>query len=170
MALILCAECSKQVSDMAEVCPNCGFPIKAKQEVDLKQIGEKSEAEQYHLQAQFIMAELQANLKVYNSNSAITGARPANIDLALQYIDRSLELCPDNPNYLNTKAILLLDGKGDNVAAATLLEKAHALNPRDINIQTNLTASKSPVHGALFQVTGSLIVIMIGIFLYFILR
>ena len=27
MALILCPECGKQISDMAESCPICGFPI-----------------------------------------------------------------------------------------------------------------------------------------------
>lgn len=35
---------------------------------EIKQIGEKGEAEQYHLKAQFIMAEVQANVKVYGSN------------------------------------------------------------------------------------------------------
>jgi len=110
---------------------------------EIKQIGNKGEAEQYHLQAQFIMAEVQANIKVYGSNSSWKIQRPPNVDLALQYIDRSLELCPDNPIYLNTKAILLLDGKGDKASAAILLEKAHALTPRDINIQNNLNVAKS---------------------------
>ena len=32
MALIQCAECKKEVSDQAESCPHCGFPIKKKQE------------------------------------------------------------------------------------------------------------------------------------------
>ena len=27
MALIVCPECGKQVSDQAETCPNCGYPI-----------------------------------------------------------------------------------------------------------------------------------------------
>jgi tetratricopeptide (TPR) repeat protein len=110
---------------------------------EIKQIGNKGEAEQYHLQAQFIMAEVQANIKVYGSNSSWQIQRPPNVELALQYIDRSLELCPDNPIYLNTKAILLLDGKGDKAAAAVLLEKAHALSPRDINIQNNLNVAKA---------------------------
>ena len=37
MALIECPECHQQVSDVAEVCPHCGYPIKnhvkVKQEV-----------------------------------------------------------------------------------------------------------------------------------------
>ena len=27
MALIICPECGKQVSDCANTCPNCGYPI-----------------------------------------------------------------------------------------------------------------------------------------------
>ena len=110
---------------------------------ELKQIGNHGEAEQYHLQAQFILTELQVNKKVYGSNSALTGATPANVDLALQYIDRSIELFPDSPVDLNLKALLLWEGKGNTEGATALLEKAAALNPRDINIQNNLKASKS---------------------------
>ena len=98
-------------------------------EDELKQIGNRGEAEQYHLQAQFILNELQANKKVYGSNSALTGATPANVDLALQYVDRSLELFPDSPVYLNLKALLLWEGKGAKEQAAALLEKAATLNP-----------------------------------------
>lgn len=98
------------------------------------------EAENYHLQATFVLNEVQANIQVYGSNSMLTGATPANVDLGLQYIDRSLELFPDNPVYLNTKALLLSDGKGDKAAAKPLLERAAALAPRDINIQNNLKA------------------------------
>ena len=27
MALIRCPECGKEISDKAEACPNCGYPI-----------------------------------------------------------------------------------------------------------------------------------------------
>ena len=30
MALMACPECNKKVSDKAETCPNCGFPISRK--------------------------------------------------------------------------------------------------------------------------------------------
>lgn len=112
-------------------------------EEELRKIGNRGEAEQYQLQAQFILNQLQANKKVYGSNSALTGATPANVDLALQYIDRSLELFSDSPIYLNLKALLLWEGKGLKKEAAALLEKAALLNPRDINIQNNLKTLKS---------------------------
>lgn len=98
------------------------------------------EAEQYHLKALFILHELQANKKVYDSNSALTGATPANVELALQYIDRSLESLPENAVYLNLKALLLWEGLGQKEQATALLEKAAELNPRDIDIQNNLKA------------------------------
>jgi len=111
-----------------------------------------SEAENYHLQATFVLNEVQANIQVSGSNSALSGARPANVDLGLQYIDRSLELFPDNPVYLNTKALLLVDGRGDKEGAKELLEKAAALAPRDINIQNNLNAVSS---GGCFVATAA---------------
>ena len=98
------------------------------------------EAENYAAQAMFVIHQLQANIQVYGSNSMLTGATPANVDLGLQYIDHSLELFPDNPIYLNTKALLLTDGKGDKEGARNLLERAAKLAPRDINIQNNLNA------------------------------
>lgn len=102
-----------------------------------------SEAENYNLQATFVLHSVQANIQVYGSNSMLSGAQPANVDLGLQYINRSLELFPDNAIYLNTKALLLSDGKGDKENAKKLLEKAAALAPRDINIQNNLNAVSS---------------------------
>lgn len=103
--------------------------------MDEESIQKSAEAEQYHLKAMFILHELQANKKVYGSNSALTGASPANVDLALQYINRSLEYFPENAIYLNLKALLLWEGKGDKIEAASLLERAAALKPTDIDIQ-----------------------------------
>jgi tetratricopeptide (TPR) repeat protein len=111
--------------------------------MELSEEQKLGEAEQYHLKALFILHELQANKKVYGSNSALTGATPANVDLALQYIERSVELFPENTVYLNLKALLLWEGKGDKATATALLEKAAALNPRDIDIQNNLNAIKT---------------------------
>ncbi len=85
---------------------------------ELRQIEIRGEADHYHLEAQFILNGLQANNEVFGSNSASTGAIPANVGLALQYIDRSLELFPNDPVYLNVKALLLWEGKGNKRGAA----------------------------------------------------
>ena len=37
MALITCPECEKQISDQAEACPNCGYPLKAKKDQQQKE-------------------------------------------------------------------------------------------------------------------------------------
>lgn len=99
-----------------------------------------SEAEEYALQAEFVLNELQANLEVYGSNSVFSGANPANVDLALEYINRSLEYVPNSPAYLNIKALLLAEGKGQKKQAVEILKIAAELNPRDINIANNLKA------------------------------
>lgn len=96
------------------------------------------EAEQYFIKASFILNDLQANIRVYGSNSALVGAQPADVDLALQYIDRSLEISPENHAYLNLKALLLWEGKKDKLGARDLLQKAAQIAPRDIDIQNNL--------------------------------
>lgn len=101
------------------------------------------EADQYHLKALHILHELQANKKVYGSNSALTGATPANVYLALEYINRSLEYAPENAIYLNLKALLMWEGLGQKERAAELLQKAAQLSPRDIDIQNNLRAIKT---------------------------
>ncbi|QEW05354.1 CFI-box-CTERM domain-containing protein [Nitrincola iocasae] len=110
------------------------------EESEIESVGE---AEQYHMKALFILHEVQANKQVYGSNSALSGANPANVDLALQYINRSIEIVPENAVYLNLKALLLWEGKGNKEAALPLLERAAELSPRDIDIQNNLNAIKS---------------------------
>ena len=102
-----------------------------------------NEAEQNHLQATFILNDLQANIEVYGSNSALTGANPANVQLGIRHVDRAIELQPDNPSYLNTKALLLSESGEDKAEATRLLQRAHELNPRDITIEENLKSAKS---------------------------
>lgn len=108
----------------------------------LNELERLNEAEQYKLQAEFILHSLQANISVYGTNSQWNCPNPADVDLALKYIDRSLELFPDNPAYLNLKALFLMEGKGMKNEGIALLERAHKLNPRDITIEDNLQKSK----------------------------
>lgn len=101
------------------------------------------EAEGYCLQAEFILHKLQANVSVYGTNSGWTCPDPADVDLALKYINRSIEIWPDNPKYLNLKALFLMEGKGDREAGLALLERAAKLAPDDITVQDNLEKSKA---------------------------
>ena len=126
-----------------------------------------NEAEQYHLKALFILHQLQANKKVYGSNSTFSGTNPANTDLALQYINRSLTLFPENAVYLNLKALLLWEGKGQKEEAVVLLEKAALLKPRDIDIQNNLKAIKKPTPAWLKLIYQIIIFGFIGLLVIF---
>lgn len=96
------------------------------------------------LQATFIFNELSANLQVFGSNSSLSGANPANIDLGLEHINRCLEVDPNNPKYLNVKGLLLAQGKKEVEEGLKLIEKAAELDPTDINIQHNLKTLKDP--------------------------
>lgn len=123
--------------------------------IDFLPGGEKwTEAEDYAFRATSILNELQINLKVYKSNNSLSGADPANVDLGLQYINRSLEYFPDNVNYLNIKSLLLSEGKGRKAEAIALLEKAASINPRDITIKNNLNVAKGSACFVATQVYG----------------
>lgn len=98
----------------------------------------KSDAQQYHLRSEFIFHQLSANLQVYGSNAPTSGANPAKVDLALEYINKSLDLDPNNPIYLNLKGLLLWQGKGEKIEGSELIEKAAKLDPTNITIQHNL--------------------------------
>jgi tetratricopeptide (TPR) repeat protein len=119
---------------------------------DIEKLGE---AEQYKLQAEFILHKLQANVQVYGTNSAWTAADPADVPLALKYIDRSLENFPDNPAYLNLKALLLIEGSDDREQGMRLMERAAQLAPRDITIQDNLEKLKTAQASQCFIATAA---------------
>jgi len=96
------------------------------------------EAEIYYTKATHVLCGVQANIEVYGSNAF--SPDPEDIDVALQYINRSLEHFPENPAYLNLKGLLLWEGKGDKNSAKPLIERAAKLAPRDIDIQNNFNA------------------------------
>lgn len=49
MALINCPECNREVSDKAEICPNCGFAVAKHIERQNKIIKIQEEAEKKHI-------------------------------------------------------------------------------------------------------------------------
>lgn len=62
MALITCPECGKQISDQAEACPNCGYPLKAKKDQQQKEDVKISE-EQEEKTSDFVENGVKANRK-----------------------------------------------------------------------------------------------------------
>jgi tetratricopeptide (TPR) repeat protein len=127
---------------MSRDAPIEGEPSQENSGADLD-IERLDEAERYCLQAEFILHKLQANVSVYGTNSGWTCPDPADVELALKYINRSLEIWPDSSKYLNLKALFLMEGMGDREAGIALLEKAAKLAPDDITLQDNLEKSKT---------------------------
>ncbi|MBE3025553.1 CFI-box-CTERM domain-containing protein [Janthinobacterium sp. GW458P] len=110
---------------------------------EAKLAADKAESDQYHYQAKQMMRLLRENKKIYGTNIGFKVPQSADMDLALQYIDRSLELFPENPIALNLKGLILWEGHKKKDEARAFLEKAAQLAPRNIDIQNNLASINS---------------------------
>lgn len=67
MALIECPECGKRISDKAEVCPNCGYPMRKRQP--------ESDTEKEYLSCPKCHSkELHAEHQGFSGGKALTGA------------------------------------------------------------------------------------------------
>ena len=89
-------------------------------------------AEQLHLQATFRLMKCQAHYSVYSSH-----LKKVAHD-GLEFVDEALKLFPNNPSYLNTKALLLADGLGDMEQSIQILKRTSAILPDDIQLRQNL--------------------------------
>jgi ribosomal protein S27E len=93
------------------------------------------EAEQLFIEAQTRLIECQADIQAYGEFT------PESKQVArdgLEFIEAALELVPNNPNYLNMKALLLTDGLGQTQEGLKILQKAALNSPSDIQIKQNL--------------------------------
>lgn len=111
-----------------------------------RQTNNLAEAEQLQLQAQQRLIECQSYIEVYGSRTAEIEQAARN---GLEFIDAALQLVPNNPKYLNTKALLLADGLGQKQAGMTLLQLAATTAPNDIQIQQNIRALTNRSEGCL---------------------
>jgi len=95
----------------------------------------RAQAEQLNLQAGFRYNKIRAHLKVY-------GSRNAEVEqlarYGIEFIEAALKLFPDDPNYLNTYALLVADGLGQKKLGLEILEKAARLAPNNIQISQNI--------------------------------
>lgn len=168
------------------VCPHCGIntrlipvrpfnkpPIKPAQVVppsilsgdsienvpaQPRSIADLGKAEQLHLQATFRLHECQAHYKVYGSRLG----KPAND--GLEFVEAALRLFPDNPKYLNTKALLLADGLGEMNGGMEILRQALRIAPDDIQIRQNLRDVNAALDNSrMLNVIAIIVVVLLGV-------
>jgi len=94
----------------------------------------RTKAEQLHLHATQRYIRLNAHIKVYRSRNEQTEQLARN---GIEFIEAALTLFPDDPNYLNTYALLLADGLGQKQPALNVLQRASQLAPDNIQIRQN---------------------------------
>jgi len=63
----------------------------------------------------------------------------------IEFIDAALKISPQNPKYLNVKALLYADGLGKSELGISILENAAQISPNDIQIQENIIALKKRI-------------------------
>jgi tetratricopeptide (TPR) repeat protein len=96
---------------------------------------DRARAEQLNLQAGQRYVKINAHIKVYRSRNAETEQFARN---GIEFIEAALKLFPNDPNYLNTYALLLADGLGQRELALEVFERATQLDPENIQIRQNI--------------------------------
>src|ERR1017187_7694491 len=180
------------------VCPHCGIetriiPVKSSDEPTIKQpqvvtpvvtppslpentkenvsaqtgtMADLAQAEQLHLQATFRLNECQAHYKVYGSRLG----KPAYD--GLEFVNAALRLFPNNPKYLNTKALLLADGLGEMQNCIEILQLARSIAPEDIQIRQNLSDANAASENSQAMIVVAVVVValLIGGIIIFVLN
>jgi tetratricopeptide (TPR) repeat protein len=127
------------------------------------QLTNLAKAEQLHLQGTFRLNECQAHYKVYGSRLG----KQAND--GLEFVDAALRLFPDNPKYLNTRALLLADGLGQIDRSIEILQRARRIAPDDIQIRQNLRDANAALENSRTMTVVAIIIvvlIVVGIIIF----
>jgi tetratricopeptide (TPR) repeat protein len=95
----------------------------------------RAKANQLNLQAGQRYVRINAHIKVYRSRNAETEQLARN---GIEFIESALKLFPNDPNYLNTYALLLVDGLGQRELALEVFERATQFDPDNIQIRQNI--------------------------------
>lgn len=108
-----------------------------------EQLEAEDEAEECARRALGMLDEVRAYYKSFPKDKELPGTYPARVGYAVRDIDHALELCPNSPVYLATKALLLWEGQNKRDEALVLLERAAALDPSNAIIQEHIKAAKA---------------------------
>lgn len=120
-----------------------------------RSMADLGKAEQLHLQATFRLHECQAHYKVYGSRLR----KPASD--GPEFVEAALRLFPDNPKYLNTKALLLADGLGEMNGSMEILRQALRIAPDDIQIRQNLRDVNAALENSRMMIVVAVIVVVL---------
>jgi len=105
----------------------------------------RAKAEQLNTQADLRLIKIQAHIKVYGSREQwLTRNRSYDAQIeqdarnGIEFIEAGLKLFPNDPKYLHTYALLLVDGLGQKKVGLEILERAAQFAPDDIQIKQNI--------------------------------
>jgi hypothetical protein len=132
-----------------------------------------AKAEQLNTQAELRLIKIQAHIKVYGDRDQwLTRDRAYDSQIeeearnGIEFIEAALELFPNNPKYLNTYALLLVDGLGQKKIGLEVLERAVQFAPDDIQLKQNIrslqTLLQKPSQGCLVVCFGGIIALTFG--------
>ncbi|MGB8341563.1 MAG: hypothetical protein WCE51_08235, partial [Chthoniobacterales bacterium] len=125
----------------------------------------RSKAEQLNTQAELRLIKIQAHIKVYGGRDKwLTRERAFDAQIeqearnGIEFIEAALKLFPNDPKYLNTYALLLVDGLGLKKVGLEVLTRAAQFAPDDIQLKQNIRSLQrllqTPAKGCLVVCVG----------------
>ena len=126
-------------------------------------------------QADLRLIKIQAHIKVYGSREQwLTRNRSYDAEVeqdarnGIEFIEAALKLFPNDPNYLHTYALLLVDGLGQKKVGLEVLERAAQFAPDDIQLKQNIRTLQAllqkPSQGCLVVCFGGILALSFGYF------
>jgi hypothetical protein len=133
----------------------------------------RAKAELLNTQADLRLIKIQAYIKVYGSREQwLTRNRSFDTRIeqdarnGIEFIEAALKLFPNDPKYLHTYALLLIDGLGQKQVGLDVLERAAQFAPDDIQIKQNIRVLQrliqNPSHGCVVVCLAGILVGTLG--------
>jgi hypothetical protein len=133
----------------------------------------RAKAEQLNTQADLRLIKIQAHIKVYGSREQwLTRNRSYDTQIeqdarnGIEFIEAGLKLFPNDPKYLHTYALLLVDGLGQKKVGLEVLERAAQFAPEDIQIKQNIrslqTLMQNPSQGCVVACFAGIVAVTFG--------
>jgi hypothetical protein len=133
----------------------------------------RAKAEQLNTQADLRLIKIQAHIKVYGSREQwLTRNRSYDAQIeqdarnGIEFIEAALKLFPDDPKYLHTYALLLVDGLGQKQVGLEVLERAAQFAADDIQLKQNIrslqTLIQNPSQGCIVVCFAGFLAVTVG--------